>query len=340
MNRCANNGCLVDTKLPLPTDPTELYVAPLPPVGCNKLRCVHCGAAVRNAPGLAFATRDDVSAAQLSELYDLKDLTKSRLIDTTHPKFRLYICRCSRWLENDHHFITTPDRDVFTDPNVPWRCDGHPPIQFPHDIHGVRVATRDELRDFVVRALHGFDPPGAMPDEKNAEWLRRLYYRLSPADAGLVAQLAAGSFGDADPVARQRALHFFHDVPDPAARERLADQFTAHRNLFAGIPDRSPRHTTDSTLEHAAWRLLHGSIPTSPRIRDLARAEALAGKASRALYDGIVKADARWLDEHVAEVARAAPDHVKTLEQSFRVTDDPAIYEGLRGRALKAVGKA
>lgn len=146
MNRCAKSGCLVNATLPLPTDPTEVYVARLPPLGCSRLRCVQCGVAVRNAPGIAFLSRDDVTPSLLAGLYELAEMTASPLLGPTHPDYRLYLCRCRRWLEIRDHEIGNAGPDDPTSPDLPWRCDGHPEIEIPHDIHGVRVASVAELQ--------------------------------------------------------------------------------------------------------------------------------------------------------------------------------------------------
>ncbi len=339
MNRCAKNGCLVDRTFPLPTDPTELYVARLPPIGCSRLRCTACGVAVRNAVGIAFMSRDDLPRSELSKLYDLADLSSSPLLGKTHPDHRLYLCRCHRWLEIRYHELDNPDRDLLTDPDVPWRCDGHPAIEFPHDIHGVRVGSRDELRDLAVRGFHGFDPPGIRADERDAQWLTRLYYRLSPTDAGIVAQVATACLADPEPLARQRALHFYDDVRDSRARDSLVELLHSHRALFAGVPDNLPLHQRDTTLEHTAWRILRESVANPGPARDLARADGLAGRASRALYDALCRADTQWVTEHAEDLARAAPNRVEDLETSFQVVPGPEWFAKLTGRARRAVGR-
>lgn len=339
MNRCAKNGCLVDATIPIPTDPTELFVARLPPVGCSRLRCTSCGVAVRNAPGLAFIDRDDVSSRVLSELYDRPELGSSPLLGPTRPDYRLYLCRCRRWLEIRSHELEDPDRDDPTAPDLPWRCDGHPAIAFPHDVHGVNIASVEELRELVIRGFRGFDPPKIRPGEVDAQWLTRLYYRLTPAHAGVVAQVATACLTDLEPLARQRALHFFDDVRDSRARDALAQVLGSQRQLFADVPDKLPLHICDTTLEHTAWRILRESLAQPGPARDLARADALGGRASRALYDALCRADPAWVTEHADELARAAPARVEELETSFQVAPT-AWFAKLRGRARRAVGGA
>lgn len=336
MNRCAKNGCVVDATIPIPTDSTELYVARLPPVGCSSLRCLNCGARVRNAVGLAFRERDDVPPRVLSEIYDLPDLASSPLLGPTHPDYRLYVCRCRRWLAIRSYELADPDGDDPTAPDLPWRCDGHPTIAFPHDIHGVQVASSGRLRELVIRGFHGFDPPNIRPSEVDAQWLTRLYYRLSPSDAGIVAQVATDCLTDPEPLARQRALHFLDDVRDSRARDELAQVLAAKRPLYADVPDKLPLHICDTTLEHTAWRILRESLAHAGPARDLARADALDGRASRALYDALCRADTAWVGEHAEDLARAAPGRVEDLETSFKVAPSE-WFTKLRGRARGAV---
>jgi hypothetical protein len=335
MNHCANHGCVVEATVQFPTDPTEVHVGLPPYVACRNLRCLDCGCAVRNAPGVAFVTRADVAPHVLSEIYDLPDLANAPLLGATHPAFRLYLCRCRRWLANRSYELEHDDRDDETLPDLPWRCGGHPAIEFPHDIYGVQVMSLAKLRDLVVRGFHGFDPPNIPPAEVRASWLTRLYFRMSSTEAGIVAQVALECLTDPDPRARYRALHFFHDIHDPRAREVVAHTLSTNRGLFSEVPDATPLHICDTTLEHTAWRLLAAAV-THGAARDLARADALAGRASRALYDALCSSDPAWVDEHAEQLARAAPDRVEDLETSFMVAPI-TWFKRLRGRARGAV---
>lgn len=318
MTLCARNGYLVDTSHALPTDPTDLDVEGLPVVGCTRLRCQRCGAVVRNAPGLAFATRAEVSAAELSALYDLADLESSPLIHRTEPKFRLYLCRCSRWLETSEHAVGEPDPDPDTDPQVPWRCDGHSQLTLPHDIDGERVASARELREVAIRALRGNLPPRARPaDQTRSAWLVRLRARVGAAEAAVLDAAATGGLEDADPRVRSRALHYLDYTGNEAARERLLELLQSRRVLFAGIADETPLFKSDSTLDDTAWRVIAPLAASAGLAREVARAEALAGRGSRAIFDTLARYDGTWLVEHIDDLARIAPRRAGDLVDSF-----------------------
>jgi hypothetical protein len=145
--RCAHGGYLVDANHPLPTDPSEHDVAYLPTIGCSRLVCLRCRSVVRNAPGLAFKTKDDVATAALSAMYDLPDLLDSGLIHRTTETWRLYLCRCDRYLAIDEAALKNDDPD--DSPDKPWQCEGHPFVTLPEQT--VRERTR--------RGLRGETPP-------------------------------------------------------------------------------------------------------------------------------------------------------------------------------------
>jgi hypothetical protein len=178
LHYCARGGYLVDATHTLPTDPTEIDVEGQPVVGCTRIRCYGCKALVRNWPGLSFSTPKDVPRATLSELYDLPDLETSPLIHRTDPRYRLYMCRCSRWIEIREHALDEPDRDYFTDPDMPWACEGHPPITLPHELDGERIESRAQLRAVVDRAFRGEFPPRTRQADRDASWPIRLHAKL------------------------------------------------------------------------------------------------------------------------------------------------------------------
>jgi hypothetical protein len=340
MNNCARNGFLVDATSPLTEDPTDLQVEGLPVVGCSRVRCDRCGALVRNAPGLAFKTRDDVAAPQLAALYASADLTSSALLHQTRPEWRLYLCKCARWLETSHHGCAEPDPDD-GDPDMPWRCEGHPLISLPHDLDGVVVASKDELRELAVRGFHDVAPPRVRPADKvRGEWLARLYVRLSPGDAEVVAAVVLASVEDPAPRTRALALRVLYHLPLDQGRARLLALMDGDRSLFAGVADEVTTISVDKTLEHTIWRILAPLVGSEGRARDLARAEALAGTASVAIYDVLARHDSGWVTSHGVELARAASDRIQELFDSFAQFPQGVPIRALRERIQQALSTA
>jgi hypothetical protein len=289
MNTCAAGGYLVSRKHPLPADPTDFHIGSLAVVGCNRLRCAACGALVRNAAGIAFHSRDD--QVDLNQVYDTPDLATCPALHQSQSSFRLYVCRCHRWLEVSEHAVDEPDFDYLTDPSVPWRCDGHPLIELPREIDGVRVANQRELEEVASRAFHGSNPPGARPADAEADWVARLHARLTPADADAVASAAAASLEDPDPRVRARVLSFYRNLKLEAGATLVVSYLEGDRRLFAGVPDQVSG-IKGETLEDTAWRAVRPLVATPGRARDLARAEVLArGKGSSGLYSTLAAAD-------------------------------------------------
>lgn len=318
MNRCPRNGYLIDATRMLWGDPTELDVDGLPIIGCSRVRCQRCEVRVRSAPGYAFRTPDDVSPAELTTLFTSPDPTISPLLHPTQPGWRVYFCKCSRWLETSEHGCDEPDHDPATDPSVPWGCEGHPQITLPHDINGVLVSSATELRGVVQRALGGTYPPRTLRvDAVRGAWLIRLYVRLQPAERTVVLEEARAALTSPDPRTRGRALYFFVEVADLPARERLIEILQGDRHLYADVPDEITPVSVDKTLEHTIWRVLSPLVAVSGPARVIARADALEGRGSRALYAALAWADSGFIINNLEELARVAPSHVEDLLASL-----------------------
>lgn len=85
------------------------------------------------------------------------------------------------------------------------------------------------------------------------------------------------------------------------------------------------------------FRVLAPYLPDSSRARDAFRDEALSGRGSRAVYDGLSKYDSDWLIEHVEDVAKADPAHAEDLVTSFLQTPDDVDARPLRERVKRAL---
>jgi len=336
---CAGRGFLVDGAHVLPDDPTDLDVDGLPIIGCSRLRCGRCGQPVRSAVGLSFATGADVSATQLTALYDTPDLATSSLLQRGPSELRLYLCRCARWLETSHHACVIENRDD-SDPDVPWRCEGHPVIALPHDIHGTAVRSPEELRALVVRGFQGAAPPRTRSvDTLRAEWIARLHARLQAKDAAVVVSGALSCLEEHEPRARACALRFFYVVPSEQGRARVLELLDGRPELFAGVPDPITTIEVDATLEHTAWRVVAPLVAQPGTARERARSKALAGHANVAVYDALAQHDSGWVTSHGVEIAKAAPDRVRDLLDSFSQFPDGVPTRALREQ-IRMLGRS
>jgi hypothetical protein len=341
MTTCANKGYLVNGQATIPVDPTEVHVDDLPAVACSRIRCSSCKALVRNAPRLAFRTKDDISGAELTKVYDTPDLATSPLLHTGNAEWRLYLCKCSRWLETEKHACAEPNPDSDIDPTMPWGCDGHPTISLPHDLDGDTIDTRDELRALVLRGFKGYNPPFVRPADTTGAWLWRLPARLQPADAAVVHEAALECLADPDPLARARALELFTISATEAQRLVVAGLLETQRSLYAGVPNTTTLFTVDKTLEDTAWRVLAPLFGRSgeraDKIRDRGRDQALAGSGTRGLYDALSKGDSTWMIANAEAIARAAPTTAGELMFSFSQLPSSAPIKALRDRVRKVI---
>jgi hypothetical protein len=318
MSFCVFGGHVVEGNSLIATDPVDHDVERLPIHGCNRLRCPSCKALVRSVAKLGF--RDENAKVDLNQLYDLPDLATSPLL-APRGNARLYLCRCTSWAEAiGRRALGGPDPDPYYDPHAPWRCDGHPVAELPHDFDGIEI-TPDNLADTVIRSLRGWWPAKVFPDDRlGGTWAARLYTRLAETrwQDGVVAA-ALASLSDPDPKARSRALHFFRILQLPAGAERAVAILDGDRDGFAGVPDPFVAVASDKTLEDSLWRVAKPLVAQPGLARELARAEALApGRGRGALYTALAAGDPEWLAEHVEEIARANPEQVKALTLSIR----------------------
>lgn len=306
MNRCDLGGYLVDTTGALPIDPIDHDGGNVPASGCSNLRCNGCGQPVRSVAGRS----DEKDAAKLYAVADLSTVVRSAA--TT----RMYLCTCRTYFQvQGSQALDDPDLPSGYEANVPWRCAGHPIATLPHDFDGVTI-TGENLGEVVTRALHGWTPDGARPEDRTGPWwIPRLLVRLETTPwQTTVRHAAAEALRDPDPQARARALHLFMVAPDPADTQRALDAFSADRSQFVGIPDPVTTVAGDKTLEDTVWRVLAPLVGAPGRGRELARDSALTpGRGAVALYGALAANDAEWVASHALEIARATPDRIEDL---------------------------
>src|SRR5262245_58968315 len=131
MNECTHNGHLVDATQALPSEPTDFAVDGLPIVGCTRIRCRRCGAEVRSVSEVELARRNPLTTDEIATIYALSDPMASPLLRRADTSTRLYLCRCESWIELSDHRLWDPDPSE-SDPQLPWRCQGHPTISLPY----------------------------------------------------------------------------------------------------------------------------------------------------------------------------------------------------------------
>ena len=305
---CQYSGTLVDATHTLPADPSDYGIAWLPVVGCTRLRCAHCHQLVRTVTGVRFVNEN--AKVDLAELFALEDLAASPLLKKA-GQGRLYLCRCRRHLENDKRAVDDPEDRSTGQANVPWACEGHPPLTLPADVDGRQLTGASDAAAAVVAALGGTFPPGARKaDQRRAYWPARLYLRVADDPVKeAIARAVAERMSDADPAVRSRAIQFFVSAEHPLGAARALELLLGDRALFAGVPDAHTGIRGDKTLEESLWRVAGPLIAAPGRARELARAEALAPRrGSGALYDALAAGDGEWLRANRDAVQAAASD--------------------------------
>jgi hypothetical protein len=300
---CAHHGFLVDGDGPIPEDPTDLGVEGLPIVGCSRLVCGSCGAAVTHV--VARGSRE-------------------------------YHCRCATWTEASQRALRDGDPDPHTDPPGSWACAGHPEITLPQVVDGEDIADDAALREVVARALAGWMPPGARPsDEVWGAWLRRLSVRLAPVHARALGDVAVEHLTDPDALTRARAIATLRTAQDPALLGALLGFVEEPHPRFAGVPDEISS-VADETLEDSLWRAL-APLVASGRARALARTAATSvGRGSRALYDVLATHDAKWFVAQTPAMAKANREGVEVLCQAYANFAEGAVIRSGRERARAA----
>jgi hypothetical protein len=221
MKRCAHDGYLVSATAAIPTDPADLHVEDLPIVGCSAVQCGRCGVAVRHVAGRDLARQADLAPARLAALHAIADLAGTAELKDIDPTHRLYLCRCTHWVETGAHACRPEDFDPQTDPDVPWACGGHPLMTLPHDLEGLAVPTQAALFEVVLDGLRGVHPPRTRPaDRERGDWVIRLPARLGPADAAVVVRAARAALEAPVPRARAGALRVFRSRTSPTRSPR------------------------------------------------------------------------------------------------------------------------
>jgi hypothetical protein len=320
MPQCHYKGYLVNGKSDIPTDIAERDTEFLPAIGCSRLRCLVCGERVRNVAGVAFATPQNIEASALSALYDLPDLLMSPLIHRTNDNWRLYICRCNRWLETDNTALHPPDRDDSA--NRPWYCEGHPQMALPYTYARTTIASLTDLRTLTQAGLRGERQPNVREaDREKLYWLLRLHSQLLPDIAQTMASVAANNLQENNALLLDHTLWFLFFTASDQQRERVLDLLKTNSDLLKA-PVSFHLTVLDKTLNDTAWHVVAPLVAHEGAARDYARSEALTNP-SRPLFDALAEYDSAWFLAHLEDIAKANPGNADLLIASFiRLPDE------------------
>jgi hypothetical protein len=159
----------------LPDDPCDYGYG-----GCNRLYCPHCKLFVRaGQPG--FCVKRDHRWPDLNALFVTENWADLPFVALSKSaNWRLYVCKCSQWDASTKVWVEN-DRESPSDPNVPWRCAGHPVPQLPIALDdGLTVAADSDWTALVEKILRGARPrPLMILHEGPALWLAWLWHHLS-----------------------------------------------------------------------------------------------------------------------------------------------------------------
>ncbi|MBI5515019.1 MAG: hypothetical protein HY909_14680 [Deltaproteobacteria bacterium] len=271
---CAESGLLVDGDTRLLTDPCEYFhPAAGVQVGCGRLRCESCRAWVRGGPpGLALK---DNTKVDLRALHGAPDWSALPFIEAAYSlgaRKRLYACTCTSWVAESVAPIDN-DHEIESDPNVPWRCAGHPVPDLPLSLGELRIDAASNWAQLVDKVLRGSSPrdlerKDALGPEP-ALWLAWLYaYLRGLPGADHLSSATAARLEDSDPQVVGGVLYFFTQFPRARGIEKLIATAEADLHRVAlgyPIPEHPPALTLWGVIEAARVESLAKRLLLVPR---------------------------------------------------------------------------
>lgn len=238
-------GLIVDGERRVPSDTCEYYDERLNlPIGCNQLRCARCDGWVRSGPrGLGLKRGASIDLARLYAAADWRSLPfteKRKRVLSTEKELRVHACRCRYWEADEIACIDYEDHD-FANPDVPWKCAGHPEPTLPTRVGPLTIAANTDYPKLVRRILGGARPRPIAPNDMTdgaGLWLAWLYLYLAGLRASEALAAAIGEqVGDCEPLVVGRALYFFATFPRASGVDRLIASAEAEPNRVAvGYP--------------------------------------------------------------------------------------------------------
>lgn len=297
MNFCDGRGYLVGGNKALPDDASE-YQTELgyPVVGCNKLACNRCGAAVRSHPGLYPLSGD--TALDCVAVYTTSDWSTVPGMKAD-PEYRLYVCRCSHYEADSERPLLRDDSDP-----SPWHCSGHPAADFPVWVNGVEITRSSDIERVVRENFEGDNI------------LLALHERLSgtPLEASIAA-VASRLLSDPDPRIQALAFGMYYLHPDAQGARRILELAGGERTGFVGVPDPNPISGLDleGRLLTTLAKLWTSRIVSDQEVLALLRRDALRRSTCRAVLPSLLQRDSQWVHDHAAEIVASAPNAIGAL---------------------------
>lgn len=332
---CPHGGTTVSGNLLVPSDPADYRHRRVPVfVGCNHLVCSECGQAVRQARNLEVE-------GLYSNLADLNASDDWASLDCTSEGFdvRLYACACRGWLETHMHLMNDPDPDPDEDPELPWRCQGHPPPTLPSRLDGAELPDDASVLSAAGASLGGSVPPDA-PAPSNfvpTIWLGRLYGYVegTPVAQPLAEAIAAG-LGSDDPSLVGSALRFFVRFPRAKGFEavlELAERVGMATTFPSPYGDRTiDRQVGDAVLSRASSGE-GDTLDTRALAMTLAALTVPGIEIDNDLCRQLVGEHAEWASHNAVAIVQAEPRRLGALMYGLKDAEEPA-YEVVAGVAL------
>ncbi|MBA2321326.1 MAG: hypothetical protein H0V89_09235 [Deltaproteobacteria bacterium] len=316
---CGSSALLVGGDHRFPADPCEYNFGFDARPGCNRLRCASCGADVRTG-AVGLSLKDGERPKDLTAMYATEDWASLPFVTNEQSGWRLYACKCETWQELDHHLLEN-DHDSPGDPDLPWRCAGHPVPELPLSLGELTIAADTDWAALVQRILDGACPRRLdRADEGPWLWLPWLYAYLK--DLPVRAKLSR-AIGDRAPDRAEHVvaavLAFFRRFPVADGIERVVACAEADvAAVFAGhkVPEVDYRPSLWGALISALMMRTDENDALDVRVIDVVRKAMLrpAGKPdavtevlSWAYADAFRDADLAWMAENIAALDAAGP---------------------------------
>ena len=207
---CGDSALLVGGHRRLLEDPCEYNTRYHRGPGCSNLVCDACGSDVRIGPVGARLDGVDRSTLDFRTMSETEDWTSLSFVKSVPFEWRLYVCKCEYWQESTEALLVN-DHDSPSDPNLTWRCGGHPAPSLPVTIGTFTVREDTDWPALVQRILHGECPRRLEHDDQGPkEWLDWLYeYLLELPSAEMLAKAISERISDPDDKVVAIVLQFF-----------------------------------------------------------------------------------------------------------------------------------
>lgn len=281
----------------LPEAPFDYQAAALEVrVGCNRLRCGRCEAAVKQRVGVALRQGKSIFA-QLYASSDWGPFVEEKRIEPMAGA-RLYHCMCRDALVVSE--TNLEPEDGFPEPE--WSCSGHPPLRLPVKLDGIVLSDGGNFAEVVRSAFAGTlaarHPAVAV---WRSDFINRIYAILEGEPAAeRVAEAAFGLLDDGDVNVALGAATFFSLHPEPKAAAGLSAYFIANReNLEARKNPNPPGESLRYWFLQAIAARVSKLDPFDGEAVAIARSEILSGATTPPVLRSALRLrDPVWAKEH------------------------------------------